>query len=117
MNLAKFFILGGILSVCEWAFFYSLSLLVHYLLANIIAFILFSLIGVFVYKGFIFAESRFSLKTQIFITYLINIIGLALSTGILYALVEFDLSILSSKIISSFLVAFYGYFARKRFIY
>lgn len=115
-----YLILGGILTLCEWVGFYALVYVakVHYLLSSVVMFVVISALGLVVYKKAIFGASHLSAKAEVSAIYAINIAGLAINSLILWILVEFvGLESLLGKIIASFLVAFYSFFARKRFVY
>lgn len=117
-NFVKFFILGGILSLAELLVFYLfVELGVFYVTSNVICFVLFSFIGVFIYKHFIFKGSTKKLREEIFLTYLINIVGLIINTLFLMLFIHIGLDVLISKILATFISAIYGYFGRKIFIY
>ncbi|MGX3043840.1 GtrA family protein [Helicobacter sp. T3_23-1056] len=119
-QFALYLILGGILTLCEWAGFYALTFIaqIHYLISSIIMFVAISLLGLFLYKRAIFGRSHLSLGREISAIYAINIFGIALNSVILWLCVEFfGANAMLGKIIASFLVAFYSFFARKRFVY
>lgn len=119
-NLVKYFIIGGVLTLIEWLIFYVLVYIIglHYIASSFIAFILISALGIFVYKKMIFGDSKFSFKVEVLAIYLINSIGIVLNTLILWILVDkFSAEVMISKIIASFIVAFYGFFARKICVY
>lgn len=115
-----YLIIGGGITLLELAGFYVLYrfLGVHYILASLIMFVLASALGIVLYRRFIFGKSSFGAGIEISATYLINIIGIGLNTLILWILVEFvNLEAIVAKVIASLLVAFYGFYMRKIFIY
>lgn len=119
-KLLRFFLLGGILSLCEWGGFYMLTYLlgVHYIISSIVMFVLLSLLGMVAYREYVFGTSHLHPRNEILATYIVNTIGLCLNTALLSILVEFlHLEALAAKITASFFVAFFGFFARKRFVY
>lgn len=119
-QLVLYFILGGILTLIEWAGFYFLAYLcgVHYILSNLLLFVLMIPLGMLVFKKAIFKTTKLKPRNELLLTYAINIVGIVLNTLILWILVEFfTLESLIAKIIASFLVAFYSFFARKKLIY
>lgn len=119
-KLVKFFILGGILTLIEWAGFYILSykLHIHYIIASIIMFVFVSALGIFVYRKFVFDKSSVSIKSEVILSYSINTLGIALNSLILWICVsEFHIEAMLAKVIASFIVAFYGFFARAAIIY
>ena len=119
-QFALYLILGGILTLFEWAGFYALTFIaqIHYLISSVIMFVAISLLGLVVYKRAIFGRSHLSLGREISAIYAINIFGIVLNSVILWICVEFfGANAMLGKIIASFLVAFYGFFARKQFVY
>ena len=113
-------ILGGILTLMEWLCFYGLTfvLKIHYLISSLAVFVAISALGIVVYKKVIFGASHLSAKGEIAAIYAINILGIALNSLILWLCVEFvGVNAMIGKIIASFLVAFYSFFMRKKFIY
>lgn len=115
-----YLILGGILTLIEWLCFYVLTFMlgIHYLISSVAVFVAISALGIIVYKKAIFGQSHLSPKREIIAIYAINILGIALNSLILWLCVEFvGLNAMVGKIIASFLVAFYSFFMRKKFIY
>lgn len=115
-----YLILGGILTLFEWVGFYALTFIckIHYLISSITMFIIISALGIIVYKKAIFGDSHLNAKREIIAIYIINIFGIALNSIILWICVEFvNANAMVGKIIASFLVAFYSFFMRKKFIY
>lgn len=119
-QLTLYFILGGLLTLLEWLGFWVLVYLcgVHYLIANALLFIIFVPLGMVVFKKAVFKRTRFRARTELALSFVINLLGLFINSIILWILVEFILlESLVAKILTSFLVAFYSFFARKIFIY
>lgn len=89
---------------------------VHYLIANVLLFIIFVPLTMVVFRKAVFKKDK--RKNELSKTFVINIIGLLINSLILWLLVEFiSLESLVAKILTSFLVAFYSFFARKILIY
>lgn len=115
-----YLILGGVLTLCEWIGFYALTFIaqIHYLISSVIMFVAISALGIIVYKRAIFGQSHLSAGREITAIYAINIFGIALNSLILMCCVEFfGTNAMLGKIVASFLVAFYSFAMRKRFIY
>lgn len=115
-----YLILGGILTLIEWLCFYMLTFMlgIHYLISSLAVFVAISALGIIVYKKAIFGASHLSAKREIIAIYAINILGIALNSLVLWLCVEFvGVNAMVGKIIASFLVAFYSFFMRKKFIY
>ena len=115
-----YLILGGILTLAEWVGFYALVFIagVHYLVAGVVMFAAISALGLVVYKRAIFKATHLSAGREVAAIYAINIVGIALNSGILWGLVECaSLNAMLGKIIASFLTAFYSFFARKIWVY
>lgn len=119
-QLALYFILGGLLTCAEWLGFWVLVYVcgVHYLIANALLFFIFVPLGMVVFKKAVFKHTRFGARAELALSFVINLLGLAINSLILWVLVEFvGLESLLAKILTSFLVAFYSFFARKILIY
>lgn len=115
-----YLILGGILTLIEWLCFYALTFMIgiHYLISSLAVFVAISALGIVVYKKAIFGASHLSARREIIAIYAINILGIALNSLVLWLCVEFvGVNAMVGKIIASFLVAFYSFFMRKKFIY
>lgn len=119
-KIIKFFILGGILTLLEWVGFYLLNYRFHinYIFASITMFILISALGVIVYRHFIFKQQGILIRNEVILSYAINTLGIVLNSLILWVCVRFfHIEIMLGKVIASFIVAFYGFFARAAIIY
>lgn len=119
-QLVLYFVLGGLLTLVEWLGFWVLVYVcgVHYLIANTLLFVAFVPLGMIVFKKGVFKHTKFSAKTEFALSFMINLLGLAINSLILWILVEFiGLESLFAKILTSFVVAFYSFFARKVLIY
>ena len=119
-QLALYFILGGLLTCAEWVGFWVLVYVcgVHYLIANALLFIAFVPLGMVVFRKGVFKRTRLNAKAELALSFMINLLGLAINSLILWILVEFaGLESLIAKILTSFVVAFYSFFARKILIY
>ena len=119
-QLALYFILGGFLTCAEWVGFWVLVYVcgVHYLIANTLLFIIFVPLGMVVFKKGVFKHTRLNARAELALSFAINLLGLLVNSLILWLLVEFaGLESLIAKILTSFVVAFYSFFARKILIY
>lgn len=117
-QLTLYFVLGGLLTCVEWLGFWVLVYVcgVHYLIANALLFFIFVPLGMVVFRKAVFKKNK--RKNELIKTFVVNATGLLINSLILWVLVEFiSLESLVAKIITSFLVAFYSFFARKIFIY
>ena len=108
------------MTLAEWLGFWVLVYLcgVHYLVANALLFVVFVPLGMLIFKKAVFKRTALKVRTELALSFLINLFGLAINSLILWLLVEFaGLESLLAKILTSFLVAFYSFFARKWLIY
>lgn len=111
------------MTLAEWLGFWLLVYVcgVHYLVANALLFVLFVLfvpLGMLIFKRAVFKSTRLKMRAELALSFIINLFGLAINSLILWLLVEFaGLESLYAKILTSFLVAFYSFFARKSLIY
>ena len=119
-EFALYLVLGGVLTLCEWAGFYALAFVygVHYLLASVVMFVAISALGLVVYKRAIFKATHLSAGREVAAIYAINIVGIAINSAILWLCVGLlGLNAMLGKVIASFLTAFYSFFARKIWVY
>ena len=115
-----YFIAGGLMTLAEWLGFWVLVYVcgVHYLVANALLFVVFVPLGMLIFKKAVFKHTALKVRTELALSFAINLFGLAINSLILWLLVEFAaLESLLAKILTSFLVAFYSFFARKWLIY
>ncbi len=120
IEFIKFLFLGSIMTFLDWIGFYALYKIfdIQYIIASIVMFVLISALGLVIYKKAIFGDSYLNLKNEILAIYGINICGIILNSGILWLCVEYiTLNPMLGKIIASFLVAFFSFFARKKWVY
>ncbi len=119
-QILLYFFIGGLIAFIELIGFYILYKFcgVYYIFASLIVFVCASAVGIVLYRRFIFGASHLRSSFEIGLTYLINTIGIGLNTLILWFCVEFlGFEAIIAKILASFIVAFYGFYARKIFIY
>lgn len=119
-EFALYLVLGGVLTLCEWAGFYALAFVcgVHYLLSSVVMFVMISALGLVVYKRAIFKATHLSAGREVVAIYAINIVGIAINSAILWLCVEMlGANAMLGKVIASFLTAFYSFFARKIWVY
>lgn len=119
-QLVLYFVLGGLMTIAEWLGFWLLVYVcgVHYLVANALLFVAFVPLGMLIFKRAVFKSTRLKMRAELALSFAINLFGLAINSLILWLLVEFaGLESIIAKILTSFLVAFYSFFARKIFIY
>ena len=119
-QLIIYFLAGGLMTLAEWLGFWLLVYVcgVHYLVANALLFVLFVPLGMLIFKRAVFKSTRLKMRAELALSFVINLFGLAINSLILWLLVEFaGLESLIAKILTSFLVAFYSFFARKILIY
>ena len=108
-QLVLYFVLGGLLTLVEWLGFWVLVYVcgVHYLIANTLLFVAFVPLGMIVFKKGVFKRTKFSPKAEFALSFMINLLGLAINSLILWILVEFiGLESLFAKILTSFFIAF-----------
>lgn len=117
----RYAFVGGIATVVDWAVQYSLTVLwVHYLIAAIFAFLSGLVVNYFLSKIFVFKaqEAKVNAALEFVIYALIGAIGLGITVGLMFLLTDIaGLYFMLSKVITTVIVLFWNYFARKLIIY
>ena len=91
---------------------------IHYLIANVYAFCLGIIVSYVGSIGWVFHQQQTRSRTRdIVIFFVIGVIGLLFTEGLLYAFTEWmHIHYLISKLIATVIVFFWNFFARKIFI-
>lgn len=117
----RYAFVGGIATVVDWAVQYVLTVLwVHYLIAAVFAFLSGLLVNYFLSKIFVFKaqEAKVNAVWEFVIYALIGVIGLGITVGLMFILTDVvGLYFMLSKVITTVIVLFWNYFARKIIIY
>jgi putative flippase GtrA len=120
-SIIRYFFVGGFAALSNLASFALFQELLHinYLIAAVLSFIIATLINYYLSIKFVFQSgTRFGKKHEMFWTYIVSLIGLALNMAILYICVSMlFLNAIVSQVIAIGLVFFWNYFARKRFVF
>lgn len=119
--IGKFFIVGGLASAIDLAVFGVLIFLsIHYTVAIVAGYTVGFVFHFFVSRRFVFKNGVkvSSIKREFLFLVFINGIGLLLNLGIVWILSElFLLSVFVSRVVAILVVFFWGFFARKIFVY
>ena len=117
----RYAFVGGIATVVDWAVQYVLTVLwVHYLIAAVFAFLSGLLVNYFLSKIFVFKaqEAKVNALWEFVIYAVIGVIGLGITVGLMFILTDVaGLYFMLSKVITTVIVLFWNYFARKVIIY
>ncbi len=117
----RYAFVGGIATVVDWAVQYVLTVLwVHYLIAAVFAFLSGLLVNYFLSKIFVFKaqEAKVNALWEFVIYAVIGVIGLGITVGLMFILTDVaGLYFMLSKVITTVIVLFWNYFARKIIIY
>ena len=86
--------------------------------ANAVSFSVAVLINYFISVNWIFGRGRFSMITEIFLVFLVSLIGLFFSALFLKLFIDFlKLHYMVSKVAANAIVFFWNFFARKKIIF
>jgi putative flippase GtrA len=121
LQIIKYFFVGGTAAVVNVGTFFIFAKLLgfHYLVVNFFGFMLATLVNYVLSIKFVFQSGkRHKKKKEISLVYLVSALGLALDTLFLYLFIEiFIIEMMIAKIISTGLVFFWNYGARKYFVF
>jgi len=121
IQLFRYFFVGGLAFAADFItlFFLTEYVGVHYLVSAALAFILGLIVNYLLCIFWIFNIRRFSSRSlEIILFVIIGIIGLGLNELIIWFFTEIAmLFYLISKLISTAIVYFWNFFARKYFLY
>lgn len=117
----RYAFVGGIATVVDWAVQYVLTVLwIHYLIAAVFAFLSGLIVNYFLSKIFVFKaeEAKVNAGWEFVIYALIGVVGLGITVGLMFLLTDIaGLYFMLSKVITTLIVLFWNYFARKIIIY
>ena len=120
VQIVNFLIIGGIATIIDWLLYYVLYNYVKLspLLANIISYTISTLYSYVVSVKFVFNVNKGNSKKKNFIIFVtLSIIGLLLSEGLIYLMVNvFNLHKMLAKIISTAIVMFFNFVSKKYFL-
>lgn len=117
----RYAFVGGIATIVDWSAQYVITILgLHYLISAVFAFLAGLTVNFFLSKLFVFnsQKARMGVITE-FISYaVIGVIGLGITIGLMYLLTDIaGIYFMLSKVITTLIVLFWNYIARKIFIY
>ena len=117
----RYAFVGGIATVVDWAVQYLITTAgLHYLISAIFAFVAGLTVNYFLSKLFVFNSQKARMgNVAEFLSYgIIGLIGLGITMGLMFLLTDIaGLYFMLSKVITTFIVLFWNYLARKIFIY
>lgn len=116
LQFFRYIFVGGFAAVVNIGSLYVLTEFIHlhYLLANVLGFILGLITNYLLSKWLVFSKENNINKVTEFIIYaIIGIVGLGLDTGFVWLFTTIGIYYMLSKIISTGLVFIWNFFARK----
>ncbi len=120
IQIINFLIVGGIATLIDWLLYFILYNYVKLspLLANIISYTISTLYSYVVSVKFVFNVNKGNSKKKNFIIFVtLSVIGLLLSEGLIYLMVNvFNLHKMLAKIISTAIVMFFNFVSKKYFL-
>ena len=121
MEIAKYFLVGGVAACVDLSFFMALVYVadVSYLSAAAVSFIFATGINYLLSIKYVFeSRARFSRRKELAAVYLVSAIGLAINQSSLYFGVEIlHIDIPPAKILSMGIVFLWNYLSRKHFVF
>lgn len=121
IQIFRYLFVGGTAFVVDYVLLFVFTEFVHlhYLVASVFSFLISLIVNYLFCIFWVFHHNSSKSRISEFLVFLlIASIGLGLNTSIMYLFTDgLDLHYMLSKIISSFIVAFWNFFARKYFLY
>jgi putative flippase GtrA len=119
-QLFRYFIVGGTAAAVDWSFYWFFVSIcgLHYLAAASISFTAATLVNYGLCVKWVFPAGRFKKSLEFSLVFFVSLVGLLFNALFLYILLEFLLMhFMLAKILTTGLVFFWNYFARKKFIF
>ncbi|NLO17443.1 MAG: GtrA family protein [Arcobacter butzleri] len=121
MNIIKYFFVGAMAAIVDIGVFVLLAKVLgyNYILVAIISFVLGTLVNYLLSIKYVFSSgTRYTKSKEIGLVYSISAIGLLLNVVIIYISYSvLGVELVSSKLISTAIVFFWNYLARKYFVF
>ena len=121
---SRFFLytlIGGASALVDWSLFYILAILqdIHYLLSGTISFLFAVLFNYYVGIKFLFdSTARFSKQTEIFLVFLVSVVGLGINLFFLFLFSTWlAISLMLSKIMASFFTLGWNFSMRNYYVF
>ena len=120
VQIINFLIVGGIATIMDWVLYFVLYNYVKLspLLANIISYTISTLYSYIVSVKYVFNVNKKNSKKKNFIIFVtLSVIGLLLSEGLIYLMVNIlNMHKMLAKIISTAIVMFFNFVSKKYFL-
>lgn len=121
---SRFFLyalIGGASALVDWSLFYILAILqdIHYLLSGTISFLFAVIFNYYVGIKFLFdSTARFSKQTEIFLVFLVSVVGLGINLFFLFLFSTWlAISLMLSKIMASFFTLGWNFSMRNYYVF
>lgn len=122
LQFARYAFVGALATFADWASMYIFAEWgkIHYLISTVMAFVIGLAINFILSKKFVFSaeKKQYSSSTEFAVYAIIGLIGLAMTEGIMYLLVDtFKFYFMIPKIIATAVVFVWNFAARKLALY
>ena len=117
----KYSVIGGSAALIDWGLFYVLAILldIHYLLSGTISFLLATSYNYYIGITYLFDSTvRFAKRTEVFLVFLITLIGLGISLFFLFlSSSKLDIDLMLSKIMATFFSLGWNFLMRNNYVF
>lgn len=117
----KYSVIGGSAALIDWGLFYVLAILldIHYLLSGTISFLLATSYNYYIGITYLFDSTvRFAKRTEVFLVFLITLIGLGISLFFLFLFSsKLDIDLMLSKIMATFFSLGWNFLMRNNYVF
>lgn len=117
-ELLLYAVVGGIATLVEWACFWLLSHVMHYVPATCLAFAISTFANWLAGRAILFGESSRGVAVELAQIYGASIAGLLMNLAIMWVAIElFGMHEMVGKMLATAIVFFWNYLIRKLYIY
>jgi len=108
-KFTRFFAVGVVSTLVDWTVFYVLSFYLNYIVALIIAILLGGIVNYILNKIYSFDSKTKQYIKQYGVHLFITAFSIAISSGLVFLLVENDINKLVARVIVTFIMLFFNY--------
>lgn len=120
-QLIKYGIVGGVAFIVDYGLLLLLTIIfeIHYLVSAAISFVAGLVVNYILSRRFVFTDNRLSNRQMEFLIFsIIGVFGVGINEIIIYYLTDvLGIHYMISKIVSTLVVFFWNFFARKYFLF
>ena len=116
----KYFLTGGVAALVEWAVFFVCNdlLLIHYLVAVLISFVLATFVNYIISIKFVFERGKHHNAIELLLVFFVSFLGLLMNLLLMYIFVSrFSMYPFFAKVLSTGIVFLWNFISRKLWVF